>query len=99
VVYGHHHLNVTNIEEQKRFFVNALGGTAIKVGTNNIEIVKFPNVFVHRVDGGPGQDSVTTRRLQANASSTHLGMKPSHASIHSHEVVVGDVGQLNLVRC
>ena len=46
VVYGHHHLNVTNIEEQKKFFVNALGGTAIKVGTNNTEIVKFPNVLI-----------------------------------------------------
>lgn len=46
VVYGHHHLNVTNIEEQKKFFVNALGGTAIKIGTNNTEIVKFPNVLI-----------------------------------------------------
>ena len=46
VVYGHHHLNVTNIEEQKKFFANALGGTAMKIGTNNIEIVKFPNVLI-----------------------------------------------------
>lgn len=46
VVYGHHHLNATNIEEQKRFFVSTLGGAAIKVGTNNVEIVKFPNVLI-----------------------------------------------------
>jgi catechol 2,3-dioxygenase-like lactoylglutathione lyase family enzyme len=46
VVYGHHHLNVTNIEAQKAFFVNTLGGTAITVGTNNLEIVKFPNVLI-----------------------------------------------------
>jgi catechol 2,3-dioxygenase-like lactoylglutathione lyase family enzyme len=46
VVYGHHHLNATNIEEQKKFFVNTLGGAAIKVGTNNVEIVKFPNVLI-----------------------------------------------------
>jgi catechol 2,3-dioxygenase-like lactoylglutathione lyase family enzyme len=46
VVYGHHHLNVTNIEEQKKFFVNSLGGTAIKVGTNSAEIIKFPNVLI-----------------------------------------------------
>jgi catechol 2,3-dioxygenase-like lactoylglutathione lyase family enzyme len=46
VVYGHHHLNATNIEEQKKFFVNTLGGTAIKIGTNNTEIVKFPNVLI-----------------------------------------------------
>jgi catechol 2,3-dioxygenase-like lactoylglutathione lyase family enzyme len=46
VVYGHHHLNATNIEEQKKFFVNTLGGTAMKIGTNNTEIVKFPNVLI-----------------------------------------------------
>lgn len=46
VVYGHHHINATNIEEQKKFFVNTLGGAAIKVGTNNLEIVKFPNVLI-----------------------------------------------------
>ena len=46
VVYGHHHLNATNIEEQKKFFVNTLGGTAIKFGANNAEVVKFPNVLV-----------------------------------------------------
>ena len=46
VVYGHHHLNATNIDEQKKFFVNTLGGTAIKFGPNNAEVVKFPNVLV-----------------------------------------------------
>ena len=46
VVYGHHHLNATNIEEQKKFFVNTLGGTAIKFGANNVEVVKFPNVLI-----------------------------------------------------
>jgi predicted enzyme related to lactoylglutathione lyase len=46
VVYGHHHLNTTNVETQKKFFVDTLGGTLIKVGTNNTEIVKFPNVFI-----------------------------------------------------
>jgi catechol 2,3-dioxygenase-like lactoylglutathione lyase family enzyme len=46
IVYGHHHLNVTNVEAQKKFFVDTLGGTAIKIGTNNQEIIKFPNVLI-----------------------------------------------------
>jgi len=56
VVYGHHHLNTTNVEAQKKFFVDTLGGTAIKVGTNNLEIVKFPNVliFFRAVQAAPG---------------------------------------------
>ncbi len=28
VVYGHHHLNTTNMEAQKKFFVDTLGGKA-----------------------------------------------------------------------
>ncbi len=61
VVYGHHHLNVTNIEEQKKFFVNTLGGTAIKVGTNNTEIVRFPNVLIFfRVQAPTGGTRGTT---------------------------------------
>ena len=46
IVYGHHHLNTTNLDAQKKFFVETLGGTLIKVGTNNAEIVKFPNVLI-----------------------------------------------------
>ncbi len=46
VVYGHHHINTMDVEAQKKFFVDTLGGTLIKVGTNNTEIVKFPNVLV-----------------------------------------------------
>jgi catechol 2,3-dioxygenase-like lactoylglutathione lyase family enzyme len=46
IVYGHHHLNTTNMDAQKRFFVDTLGGTAMKIGANQQEIVKFPNVLV-----------------------------------------------------
>lgn len=62
VVYGHHHVNTTNVEAQKKFFVDVLGGTAIKLGTNNLEIVKFPNVFVffRVVQTPPGGSKGTT---------------------------------------
>src|SRR6202162_4960068 len=46
IVYGHHHLNTTNMDAQKKFFVDSLGGTLAKVGTNQQEIVKFPNVLI-----------------------------------------------------
>src|SRR5256885_975642 len=36
VVYGHHHLNTTNMDAQKKFFIETLGGTLVKVGTNKI---------------------------------------------------------------
>jgi catechol 2,3-dioxygenase-like lactoylglutathione lyase family enzyme len=66
VAYGHHHLNVTNVEEQKKFFVNALGGTAIKVGTNNLEIVKFPNVLIFFANRAPTGGTIGT-------TANHIG--------------------------
>jgi len=46
IVYGHHHLNTTNMDAQKKFFVETLGGKLITVGTNNTQIVEFPNVLI-----------------------------------------------------
>src|SRR5262249_59808468 len=71
VAYGHHHLNVTNVEEAKKFFATALGGTAIKVGTNNAEIVKFPNVLIFFRQQAP------TGGSQGSAAD-HIPFSPPH---------------------
>src|SRR5215467_6533636 len=46
VVYGHHHLNTTNMAAQKKFYVETLGGTVKHIGTGAREqdIIVFPNV-------------------------------------------------------
>ena len=46
IVYGHHHLNVTSVDDHRTFWVDGLGGVATKIGTNNVEIVKFPNALL-----------------------------------------------------
>ena len=48
VVYGHHHLNTTNMDAQKKFFVDTLGGSVVKIGSadRQQEIIKFPNVLI-----------------------------------------------------
>ena len=46
IVYGHHHLNVTNLDEARKFWVDAIGGVLIKVGPENREIIKFPNALM-----------------------------------------------------
>ena len=66
VVYGHHHLNVTSVEPQKKFFVDALGGTAIKIGTNNLEIVKFPGVLIFFTQRAPTGGTIGT-------TANHIG--------------------------
>ena len=58
IVYGHHHLNATSIDEHKKFWVDTLGGTAIKAGT--FDVVKFPNVLIFlnaRAPSGPTKGS------------------------------------------
>src|SRR5215510_12681043 len=48
VVYGHHHLNTTNMDAQKKFLVDTLGGTVVTIGSRDRrqQIIKFPNVLI-----------------------------------------------------
>jgi predicted enzyme related to lactoylglutathione lyase len=46
VAYGHHHVNVTSVDEHKKFWVGALGGALTQIGTNKTEIIKFPNALL-----------------------------------------------------
>src|SRR5947207_5178562 len=41
---GHYHLNVTSIEAHKKFWVDTLGGTAIKIGS--ADVIRFPGIFL-----------------------------------------------------
>src|SRR6185503_1892782 len=44
VILGHYHLNVTSVAEHKKFWVDTLGGTAMKVG--NEDVIRFPDAFL-----------------------------------------------------
>jgi catechol 2,3-dioxygenase-like lactoylglutathione lyase family enzyme len=46
VVYGHHHVNATNLDAHKKFWADSLGGTVVKIGTDNREVIKIPNVWI-----------------------------------------------------
>ena len=46
VVYGHHHLNVSNVEAHKKFWADTLGGTVARIGTDNREVIRIPNVWI-----------------------------------------------------
>jgi catechol 2,3-dioxygenase-like lactoylglutathione lyase family enzyme len=53
IVYGHHHLVVSDVAAQKKFWVDTLGGAAITIGTQNREIVRFPNALLFMNPGKP----------------------------------------------
>ena len=59
VIVGHYHLNVTSVDEHKKFWVDTLGGTAMKIG--DVDVVKFPDVFLFlRVQPPTGPTRGTT---------------------------------------
>ena len=70
IVYGHHHLTVTSIDEHKKFWVDTLGGELVTVG--NLEIVKFPNVLVFMREAAPtgGTKGTTVNHIGFSVPST-----------------------------
>jgi catechol 2,3-dioxygenase-like lactoylglutathione lyase family enzyme len=59
VIVGHYHLNVTSVDEHKRFWVDTLGGTAMKIG--DVDVIRFPDVFLFlRVQRPTGPTRGTT---------------------------------------
>ena len=44
VIVGHYHLNVTSIPEHRRFWVDTLGGKAVKIGS--VEAIEFPDIYL-----------------------------------------------------
>src|SRR5262249_51342448 len=61
IVYGHHHLNASNVAEHKRFWIDGLGGV---LSTNTPwfpgTVIKFPNVMVMLNDKAPKPDAGET---------------------------------------
>jgi catechol 2,3-dioxygenase-like lactoylglutathione lyase family enzyme len=60
IVYGHHHLNVANVDEAKKFWIGALGGAPTKFGAT--EVVKVYNALIfltpRKASGGSKGTSV-----------------------------------------
>lgn len=57
VVNGHYHLNASDIDAQKRFWIDTLGGKAGTFGTGT-PIVLFPNALIFMRDQAPTAGSI-----------------------------------------
>jgi catechol 2,3-dioxygenase-like lactoylglutathione lyase family enzyme len=51
VIVGHYHLNVTSVPEHRRFWVDTLGGKAVKIGS--VEAIEFPDVYLLLHEAAP----------------------------------------------
>ena len=83
IVYGHHHLTVTSIEESKKFWVDTLGGEAVTAG--NLQFVKFPNVLVFMREAPPtgGTKGTTVNHLGFSVPSTRAMVEKVRAAGYS----------------
>jgi hypothetical protein len=46
VIYGHHHVNATDVDAHTRFWVEGLGGSIKQLGKAGRQVIAFPNVLV-----------------------------------------------------
>jgi catechol 2,3-dioxygenase-like lactoylglutathione lyase family enzyme len=53
IAYGHHHINVSDLAAHRKFWVDALGGTPVIIGTSKAERIKFRNVLVFFTEQKP----------------------------------------------
>jgi len=53
VIYGHHHINTQNLDAQKRFWQEGLGGEVRELGETGREIIAFPDVLVFLTESAP----------------------------------------------
>lgn len=51
IAYGHHHLNVTDVDEHMKFWVDTLGGTTVPFGDR--QIVKYLNTWIVMTERAP----------------------------------------------
>ena len=45
-VVGHFHLNVTSLDAHKKFWIDTLGGTPMKFGSDNVDVITFPDIYL-----------------------------------------------------
>ena len=106
IVYGHHHLAASNIPAQMKFFADTLGGTAVKFGPNNLDVVKFPNVFIffrqqNPTGGTKGTTvnhigfSVPNLRLTINRIKANGYAMITRAEMAATQQVVDDIAPIN----
>ena len=92
VIAGHYHLNVTSVEAHKKFWVDTLGGTAMKFGSDNVDVIKFRDILLFlkvQPPTGPTRGTTfdhigfavpdvpaTTTRVVANGYQLTVGREP-----------------------
>jgi len=95
VAYGHHHLNVTSIAEQKKFFVDTLGGVPITMAGGR-QVVKFPNALVMLREQKPTGGNRGTTVNHLGFTVPNLQQTLDKVKANGFKVVTKEEGPSNL---
>lgn len=82
VIYGHHHINVSNLGQHKRFWVDTVGGTSMPFGS--LEVVKFTNVlvFIREQEPTGGTKGTTVNHIGFTVSDLRAVLNKVQAAGH-----------------
>jgi catechol 2,3-dioxygenase-like lactoylglutathione lyase family enzyme len=94
IAYGHHHLNVTSIAEQKKFFVDTLGGVPVTIAGR--EIIKFPNALVFLREQKPTGGNRGTTVNHLGFTVPNLRQTLDKLKLNGYRIVTRDEGASNL---
>jgi len=77
IVYGHHHIAASDIPAHLKFFADTLGGTRIKFGPQQVDVVKFPNVFIFFRNQKPtgGSEGTTVNHIGFSVSNLRQALE------------------------
>jgi catechol 2,3-dioxygenase-like lactoylglutathione lyase family enzyme len=94
IAYGHHHLNVTSIAEQKKFFVDTLGGVPVTLAGR--EIIKFPNALVFLREQKPTGGNRGTTVNHLGFTVPNLRQTLDKLKANGYRIVTREEGPSNL---
>jgi catechol 2,3-dioxygenase-like lactoylglutathione lyase family enzyme len=94
IAYGHHHLNVTSIVEQKKFFVDTLGGVPVTLAGR--EIIKFPNALVFLREQKPTGGNRGTTVNHLGFTVPNLRQTLDKLKANGYRIVTREEGTSNL---
>jgi len=97
IVYGHHHLNATSPDEAKKFWVDTLGGTLVKFGTNNVEVIKIPNALIFMRSQKPTGGTKGTTFDHMGFSVPNLRQTLDRIKAHGYKIVTAAESAPNVV--
>jgi catechol 2,3-dioxygenase-like lactoylglutathione lyase family enzyme len=87
VIVGHYHLNVTSVDAHRKFWVDTLGGTAMKVG--RFDVVKFPDVFLFLQAQAPSGPTRGTTFDHIGFAVPNVGVAADRAVKSGYTLTVG----------